>query len=267
MTAPLACAPSVTTHTARHSLVAALLALTLASAAPSAHAIWGLLGKAASAAGKSAGDASTAGKAAGAAATAGKVGVAGTAAVAGAELAGVGARASLLAADDAARVLGKAPLSDLAHASHAALPPEVATYLARPAKALSPDDTSRMMQVYQDLMAKAARTGDFTLVEQMPSIHSPKSMLPAADAGKNTAAASTAAPAVTNTTTGANSASKTSNVAQIELYLHATRLLAHAASAGNRDAQREVKRRCQAPMQASLQAEHEALCRAAKQYP
>lgn len=221
---------------------ALMLAAALAATALPSHAFWGLLGKAA-------------GKAGGTA----KAAAAGSAAVGGAELAGVGAKGAVLAADDAARMAGKAPLAEggLASASlsaNAALPPEVARYLSKPAQALTHTDTSRMVQLYQDLMNQAGKTGDFTAVERMPQIHAAKTLpqpAPVAPAAPGTAPKAAEA-------TGQQALS-----AGAELSLHALRLLAHAAAAGNRDAQSRLQRRCQSPATAGLEAEHAAMCQAA----
>lgn len=246
--------PAVSPSRPRAVWLALLLTAALAMAAPSSHAFWGLLGKA--------GKAASAGKAAGTAGTAGKAAVAGTAAVGGAELAGMGAKGAVLAADDAARLAGKAPVAEggLVHASlsaNTALPPEVARYLSKPAASLTPADTSRMVQVYQDLMAQAGKTGDFTAVERMPPVHAAKTLPDAAPKPP-------AATPITSPTPhpGADTAAGKGQglSASAELSLHAFRLLAHAAAAGNRDAQRQMQRRCQAAAPLGLEAEQAAMC-------
>ena len=233
-----------------HGLAAALLAASLLLPAMPSHAFWGLLGKA--------GKAASAGKSAGAAGTAGKAAVAGTAAAGGAELAGVGAK-GVLAADDAARLAGKAPLAEgsLAHttlSANAALPPEVARYLSKPAQSLTEADTSHMVQLYQDLMARAGKTGDFTAVERMPPAHGAKTLQ-----GTQAASPAAAAPPVA---AGAPAAPGLS--AGAELSLHAMRLLAHAAAAGNRTAQQKLQQRCQSAAPAGLEVEQAALCSSAR---
>lgn len=219
-----------------------LLAATLVGTATPGHAFWGLLGKAA-------GKAATAGKATGAA---GKAAVAGSAAAGGAELAGVGARGAVLAADDAARLAGKAPLAEgallnVSHSANAVLPPEVAVYLSKPAKALTDTDTAHMVQLYQNMVAQAGKTGDFTAVERLPNLHGGKTLPPANTPGPAPLPLPGTPPAAT-TTVG------------IELSLHALRLLAHAAAAGNRDAQRQMQQRCQSAAPAGLAAEQAAMC-------
>ncbi|WP_120966781.1 hypothetical protein [Comamonas sp. lk] len=231
-------------YSALRPIAVALLSASLLAAAPSSYAFWGLLGKAGKAA-------ATAGKAGGAA----KVGAAGAVAVGGAELAGAGlsaaARSAVFAADDAARLAGKAPLADMAHAGHMAMPAEVASYLSRPAAALTTGDTAQMMKVYQDLMHQAGKSGDFTVIERMPQLHGAKTLdaAPAANAGQTVAASAPAASKV--------------SISNAELSFHALRLLAHAAGAGDRNARKELQRRCQAPAPQGQEAEHAALCRSA----
>ncbi len=217
----------------------ALVALALAGTALPAHAFLGLLGKAASGAGKAA--AGTAGK---------------TASV------GAAAGAATLA-DDAARVGGKAAAVDsavppgsgaLASSVNAALPPEVAMYLAKPAASLTGTDTAHMMDLYHRMVAQAGKTGDFTVAERLPSAHAaPKTLGPAA----------TAAPATTATAT-TPAAAGTSASAGAEISLHALRLLAHAASAGNRAAQSELRQRCADPALRKASADMQAQCKATK---
>jgi len=215
----------------------ALMALALAGTALPAHAFLGLLGKAASGAGKAA--AGTAGKTAGVGAAAG----------------------AATLADDAARVGGKAAVVDgavppgsgaLAGSVNAALPPEVAMYLAKPAASLTGTDTAHMMDLYHRMVAQASKTGDFTVAERLPSAHAaPKTLGPAA----------TAAPATTATTPAA---AGTSASAGAEISLHALRLLAHAASAGNRAAQSELRQRCADPTLRKASADMQAQCKATK---
>lgn len=231
---------------ALHPVFLALLTASLMAAAPSSHAFWGLLGKA----GKAAASAGKAGSVA-------KVGAAGALAAGGAELAGAGlsaaARTAIFSADDAARLAGKAPLADMAHAGHVAMPADVASYLARPATTLTPGDTSQMMKVYQDLMHQAGKTGDFTIVERMPQMH-----------GTKTVNSTPAAPAIAGQATPvATSASSTVSIPNAELSFHALRLLAHAAGAGDRSARKEMQRRCQT----SAQEEQVALCRSTAKNP
>lgn len=245
---------SAAPHRRLQGLAAALLAASLLLPATPSHAFWGLLGKA--------GKAASAGKSAGAAGTAGKAAVAGTAAAGGAELAGVGAK-GVLAADDAARLAGKAPLPEgsLAHttlSANAALPPEVARYLSKPAQSLTEADTSHMVLLYQDLMARAGKTGDFTAVERMPPAHGAKTL-------QGTQATPPAAAAAPPGAAGAPAASGLSTSA--ELSLHALRLLAHAAGAGNRSAQQKLQQRCQSAAPAGLEAEQAAMCSSARPAP
>ena len=213
--------------------IAAALAIALGAATAPAHAFWGLLGKAAGGAGKAAGAAGTAGKAAGA----------GTAAAAGAGAATL--------ADDAARAGGKAAAADAAatpaaggaaqafSAVNAALPPEVAVYLAKPAATLTAADTSQMMQLYHGLVAQAGKSGDFSVLERMPQLHGAKTLPPAAAPAPAPVkpAAAVQAPA--------GGAANPSHIA--ELNLAGLRLLAHAASAGHRTAQQELRSRCADP--------------------
>ncbi len=199
---------------ARHPLLPALL-LCLAFAAPApAHAFWGLLGKAAGKAATAGGKAGTAAKGA----AAGAVAAEGTAAV----TAGKGA-ASL--ADDAAGLGARGGAHELS-AVNAALPPEVQALLAKPAHALTPGDTTRMMDSYQQMVAQAGRTGDFSAVEKLPTSAGTSRTL-APPPAKPAAAATPAAE-------GASGA----------LPLHALRILLHASHAGHRGAQDELARVC-----------------------
>lgn len=235
---------------------AAVLALALGAATVPAHAFWGLLGKAAGGAGKTAGAAGTAGKAAGA----------GTAAAAGAGAATL--------ADDAARVGGKAGTADAAvapaaggagHTAHAAsavnaaLPPEVAMYLAKPAASLTGTDTAAMMNLYQRMVAQAGKTGDFSVIERMPQVHGARTLPQAANPMpvpvKAGATAQQPSPAA---------AAAPSPSAAAEMSLAGLRLLAHAASAGHRAAQNELRDRCADPaVLRTAPADVQAQCKAA----
>lgn len=197
------------------ALPACALIAALALAPQPGHALWGALakiGKAAGGAGKAAG---TAGKGA-------AVGVAG--AEGAAELAGRGAASAAGGlADDAARTGLKAG-GELS-AVNAALPPEVAAYLARPARELTPKDTSAMMDAYRQMVERAGRTGDFTAVERAGTGLGPgRTLDPPPSARTSTAAAAPSS-------TGA-------------LPFEAVRLLAHAASAGHRGARQELEKVC-----------------------
>jgi len=232
---------------------AALLALALGSATVPAHAFWGLLGKAAGGAGKTAGAAGTAGKAAGA----------GTAAAAGAGAATL--------ADDAARVGSKAGSADAAvapaaagagHTAHAAsavnaaLPPEVAVYLAKPAASLTGSDTAAMMGLYQRMVAQAGKTGDFSVIERMPQVHGAKTLpQPTHPVPVPVKAGAMAQP---------SPATALSASATAEMSLAGLRLLAHAASAGHRAAQKELRERCADPaVLRTAPADVQAACKAA----
>lgn len=222
----------------------ALVAVALAGTALPAHAFLGLLGKAASGAGKAA--AGTAGKTAGVGAAAG----------------------AATLADDAARVGGKAAAVDgavppgsgaLASSVNAALPPEVAMYLSKPAASLTGTDTAHMMDLYHRMVAQAGKTGDFTVAERLPSAHAaPKTLGPAVTAAPTPATTTATATATTPTTAG------TSASAGAEISLHALRLLAHAASAGNRAAQSELRQRCADPALRKASADMQAQCKATK---
>lgn len=242
--------------------VLALAALGCVSLPLPAHAFWGLLGKAAGGAGKAAG--SAAGKTAGAAAGAGAVGAAGEAATA----AGVVGKSTELA-DDAARASGKAAgtaeaAGGAAHgvsAVNAALPPEVALYLAKPTASLTGTDTAAMMGLYDRMVAQAGKTGDFSVIEHMPQVHGAKTLQPSAypapaPARTNAGAAAQAMPpapppALTPSATA-------------EISLAGLRLLAHAASAGHRSAQSELRARCTDPaVLRTAPADVKAQCKAA----
>ena len=227
------------------------------------HAFWGLLGKAgkaAAAAGKvaetgaeaanAAGKAAKAGKAAEAASTAGKTAtvgaVSGATAATAAELAAASTRHGLVfAADDAAHLAGKAPLAAADKAMLAATPPEVARYLTHPANALSSADSTQMLSLYQQMMGKAAKTGDFTVVERMPSLHNtPK--VPEVSAAHAPAAITSQAP---------------SHLPSAELSFHALRLLSHTANSPNNSAAlRELQSYCKNRPTATWQPEQAELC-------
>lgn len=233
---------------------AALLALALGAATVPAHAFWGLLGKAAGGAGKTAGAAGTAGKAAGA----------GTAAAAGAGAATL--------ADDAARVGGKAGAADAAvapaaagagHTAHAAsavnaaLPPEVAMYLAKPAASLTGSDTAAMMGLYQRMVAQAGKTGDFSVIERMPQVHGAKTL-------PQPAPHPVPVPVKAGAMAQPSPATALSASAAAEISLAGLRLLAHAASAGHRAAQKELRERCADPaVLRTAPADVQAACKAA----
>lgn len=207
----------------RLAAAAALLGLAL-MATPPAHAFWGLLGKAASGAGKAAG----AGKAVG---TVGKGAAAGAAVHEGASAVKAGAGVADEAAHVGARGAGAAELSSV----NAALPPEVAAYLAKPAKELTPRDTAVLMGSYRDMVAQAGRTGDFTAVERLPSSAGTARTL---DAPRGPAPTSPAATPTRSTAATTPSAGM--------LPLDALRVLAHAAHAGHRGAQSELDKVCRA---------------------
>lgn len=206
-------------------LLPCLLVCAFSLQALPAHAFWGLLGKAGSAAGKAGSAAGTAGKAAG-------VGVAAEV-VHEASLVGKGATA-LNVGEDAARFGGKTSLADEAFlnkfsAVNAALPPEVAMYLNKPAKSLTATDTADMMYMYKLMSAKATKTGDFTYVEKL---------------AKSAYTSTQPSRIVTKSaTTPANVAAETADgISNIEF--HAFRLLLHAAIAGNKEAVNEMNRHC-----------------------
>lgn len=211
----------------RPNRAALVLCAALAGAAlvPPAHAFWGLIGKAA-------GKAATAGKAAG---VAGKGAVVGAGAVAAEGATGVAAKGAMALGDDAAHAAqagsrgfgGAHELSTV----NAALPPEVAAYLAKPAKELTPKDTSFMMDSYRQMVERAGKSGDFTAVERLPTSAGTARTLPA----EPVKAAATPQP----TTAAATASPSTSGVP-----FHAVRLLAHAAHAGNKSAQTELDRVC-----------------------
>jgi hypothetical protein len=188
-------------------LIPCLLVCIYSLQALPAQAFWGLLGKAGSAAGK-----------AGAVSKAGTVGKAATVGVVADEagLLGKGATA-INTGDDAARLGSHTALADDAFlnkfsAVNAALPPEVAAYLSKPAKSLTAGDTAEMMQMYKLMSAKATKTGDFTYLEKLTK------------------------------TSSAPSQTVTEGISSIEF--HAFRLLLHAAIAGNKEAEKEMNRHC-----------------------
>lgn len=241
-------------------VAAALLALAMgATALPQpAHAFWGLLGKAASGAGKAAGG--TAGKAAGAA---GAAGVAGEAAGTAGKAAAAGAGAATLA-DDAARAGGKAAgnadaAGGAAHgfsAVNAALPPEVAMYLAKPAASLTGTDTAAMMNLYQRMVSQAGKTGDFSVIERMPQVHGARTLPQSANPVPVKAGATAQQPSPV--------AAAPSPSAAAEMSLAGLRLLAHAGSAGHRAAQNELRDRCADPaVLRTAPADVQAQCKAA----
>lgn len=166
---------------------------------------------------------------------AGKGAAVGAGAVAAEGATGVAAKGAMALGDDAAHAAqagsrgfgGAHELSTV----NAALPPEVAAYLAKPAKELTPKDTSFMMDSYRQMVERAGKSGDFTAVERLPTSASTARTLPAEPV-------KAAAP---QPATAAATASPSSSVA---MPFHAVRLLAHAAHAGNRSAQAELDRVC-----------------------
>jgi hypothetical protein len=119
-------------------------------------------------------------------------------------------------------------------AVNAALPPEVAAYLAKPAKDLTPKDTSRMMDSYRQMVERAGKSGDFTAVERLPT---------SAGTGRTLPATETARPATPAPKAAAEPTSPSTSV-PVALPVHALRLLVHASQAGNREAQAELERVC-----------------------
>lgn len=208
----------------------ALLCLALAGALPTpAHAFWGLLGKAAGAAGKAGSAAKTAG-------TVGKGAAAGTVVHEGATAvkagAGVADDAAHLGAGAGARGAG-AELGTV----NAALPPEVAAYLAKPVKDLTPRDTAALMGSYQDMVARAGRSGDFTAVERLPTSAVAARTLDSAPNAAPTAPPRRSAPAPAGAAPAADGAVGA-------LPVHALRVLVHASHGGHRAAQQELDRVC-----------------------
>ena len=236
----------------RTSALALALALGMGAALPS-HAFLGWLGKAgkaAAAAGKVAEGGAEAANAASKAAKAGKAGAVGAttgaAAAGGAEMAAASTRHGLVfAADDAAHLAGRAPMSVADKALLEATPPEVSRYLTLPTNMLSSADSTQMLSLYQQMMGKSAKTGDFTVVEHMPSLHStPKTL----------EAPATKAPA-------AMTSAATSQLPAAELSFHALRLLSHAAnSQHNTAALHELQSYCKNRPAATWQPSHAELC-------
>ena len=196
-----------------------------------AHAFLGLLGKAA-------GKAATAGKAAGTAGKGAAVGAGAVAAESATGVAGAAGKGAAALGDDAAHAAQAGTRTTGAghefSAVNAALPPEVAAYLAKPAKDLTPRDTSRMMDSYRQMVERAGQSGDFTAVERLPT---------SAGTGRTLPATETAKPAAPAPKAGAETASP-STTAPVALPVHALRLLAHASHAGDREAQAELERVC-----------------------
>ena len=151
----------------------------------------------------------------------------------------------VFAADDAAHLAGKAPMSVADKALLEATPPEVSRYLTLPTNRLSSADSTQMLSLYQQMMGKAAKTGDFTVVEHMPSLHStPKTL--EAPAAKAPAAMTSAA---------------TNQLPAAELSFHALRLLSHAAnSQHNTAALHELQSYCKNRPAATWQPSHAELC-------
>ncbi|MCR6477692.1 hypothetical protein NU688_16135 [Variovorax sp. ZS18.2.2] len=210
----------------------AALALCAALAAGSvmpAHAFWGLLGKAA-------GKAATAGKAAGTAGKGAAVGAGAVAAESATGVAGVAGKGAAALGDDAAHAAQLGPRgAGVGHefsTVNAALPPEVAAYLAKPVKDLTPRDTSQMMDSYRQMVERAGKSGDFTAVERLPT---------SAGTGRSLPVTETAKPA---TSAPKTEASTSSTSVPSALPIHALRVLAHASHAGNREAQAELDRVC-----------------------
>ena len=227
----------------RAAAAALICAWGLGTSMPS-HAFLGLLGKAGKAA-SAAGKVSKAGKA-GKAATVGAAAAGGAGA---AELAAASTRHGLIfAADDAAHLAGKAPLLASDAAMMAATPPEVARYLTRPASTLSNADSTQMLRLYQQMMLQAGHSGDFTVVERMPSLNTSKNTSKPLEAH--------AAPAQAATTVEAGA-----QISSVELSFHALRLLSHAAnSSHNNAALRELQSYCKNKPPATWQAEHADVC-------
>ena len=127
----------------------------------------------------------------------------------------------------------------------AATPPEVAHYLIRPADTLSQADSTQILSLYQQMMRQAGHSGDFTVVERMPSLQASKQVQPHSS---QTPAATTIA------------AEQRLPVA--ELSFHALRLLSHAAHGShNQTAQQELQSYCRNKPAATWQAEQADLCR------
>ncbi|WP_099792303.1 hypothetical protein [Variovorax sp. 54] len=165
---------------------------------------------------------------------AGKGAAVGAGAVAAEGATGVAAKGAMALGDDAAHAAqagsrgfgGAHELSTV----NAALPPEVAAYLAKPAKDLTPKDTSFMMDSYRQMVERAGKSGDFTAVERLPTSANTARTLPAEPVKAASPQPATAAATASSGTSG--------------VPFHAVRLLAHAAHAGNRSAQAELDRVC-----------------------
>jgi len=199
----------------RHRAPLAALALAGALALPApAHAFWGALAKLGGA-----------GKAAGTVGKGAAVGVVGAEGAAQVAARGTGTTATL--ADDAAH-LGSRSAGEYS-AVNAALPPEVAAYLNKPARDrdLTPRETAAIMSDYQKMVERAGRTGDFTAIERAPnSVGAPRAL------GEKPAGP--AAPV-----NAANAAPSSAGLPP-----EAFRLLAHAAHGKHREAQRELDALC-----------------------
>ncbi|MET0542762.1 MAG: hypothetical protein ABWZ88_13520 [Variovorax sp.] len=197
----------------RHRAPLAALALAGALALPApAHAFWGALAKLGGA-----------GKAAGTVGKGAAVGVVGAEGAAQVAARGAGTTATL--ADDAAH-LGSRSAGEYS-AVNAALPPEVAAYLNKPARDLTPRETAAIMSDYQKMVERAGRTGDFAAIERAPnSVGAPRAL------GEKPA--TPAAPV-----NAANAAPSSAGLPP-----EAFRLLAHAAHGGHREAQRELDALC-----------------------
>lgn len=209
-------------HFNRKSTVCAfvLLIVLLGNSNTPAFAFWGLLGKLGGVAGKAGG---AVGKTA--AGTVGK----GAAVGAGVE----GAAASGLL-DDAARGASKLGATETAAVTaNAALPPEVARYLAKPVHTLTAADTADMMVNYQKIITNAGKTGDYTTLERLPNMTNQGKTLTNAEAKASTAAPPTNA-----------SVAKMAPAKSFEIPSHAIHLLVHASKAGNHSANTELKQRC-----------------------
>jgi hypothetical protein len=207
----------------------ALFALLLVNPAGNAFAFWGLLGKIGGAVGKTGG--ATAGKAA--AGTVGKGAVVVGAERAAAGTAGEGAGAAANLGQDAARGAKAGGVADAAVTANAALPPEVARYLSKPASALTAADTADMMSMYHKMIQQAGKSGDFTIVERLPSTANQGKTL--SNSGSVVKTAETTAPAKAP----AKAAAQTG-----EVPLHAVQLLLHAAKGGDHAARAELNQRC-----------------------
>ncbi|MGJ7523805.1 hypothetical protein ACSFA0_25240 [Variovorax sp. LT1P1] len=176
-----------------------------------AHGFWGLLGKAASGAGKAA--AGGAGKSAATGVVAAE-----TLAEAGAVRRAAGA-AGAGGTDDFARgsLAGAAEHSVV----NAALPPEVAAYLAKPARDVTSKEAAKLMTSYEELVARAGRTGDYAaFVEGKTALHARTKEIPP----------SGPVPFATKPAPG--------------LSAEGFRLIVHASNAGHKAAQSEIDALC-----------------------